>query len=423
MLTISLLLTAAALIPPTLGQGGAPFSLGTKQLTPLNPPQQTANSTGQFDTVGVHRETFSFSDRQLNVSYWYPGLPPSDGSTAAYISGGGLIGNAAVPNLSVYNSSTPYPLIIFSPGDGAHDDAYYFYLQNLARHGFVVASINHWDATECGITGNLVALAAALTAKAANDTDAFVELLYSSWFRSTQFGLTYRPQEIGYVLNATLAMNEDTDSFLFGAIDADSIGLSGHSLGAFYSLIVGGGFAINCDYPLGPLEADTLNPILTQVNICAWPEAKALSSPTALHDSRIKAVLSLAPPFFNLNSSEITRAATSINTPVMIMTGNDASSESNLAPQIDAYTGAPAPKYMIQVSETDHLLVSDAYQFNPTLAADLPTSDLANFEEKADVYMVYSAAFFNAYLNADEESKEALTQVTSGFVADLQFED
>lgn len=423
MHALSLLLAAAAaLIPTTLAQGGPPFSLGTKLLTPLDPPVQTANSTGQFDTVGVHRETFTFSDRQLNVSYWYPVLT-SDESTATYISGGGITGNAAVPDLSVDNSVGPYPLIIFSPGDGAHDDAYYFYLQNLASHGFVVASINHWDATECGITGSLVAIAAALVDKAANDTDDFVEELYSSWFRSTQFGLTYRPQEIGYVLNQTLAFNDDSTSFLYGAVDTDNIGLSGHSLGAFYSLIIGGGFAINCDYPLSLLEADTLNPILTQVSICAWPEAKALSSPTALHDSRIKAVLSLAPPFFNLNSSEITRAATSINTPVMIITGNDASSESNLAPQIDAYDGAPAPKYMVQVSATDHLLVSDAYQFNPTLAADLPADDLADFEEKADVYMAYSAAFFEGYLKQDEDSKEVLTQVSSSFVADLQFED
>lgn len=62
--------------------------------------------------------------------------------------------------------------------------------------------------------------------------------------------LTYRPQEIAFVLDA-----------------AENVGLAGHTLGAFYALLMGAGMAVNCDVQ---------NPVLTEVSFCAWPEARGV---------------------------------------------------------------------------------------------------------------------------------------------------
>jgi predicted dienelactone hydrolase len=398
-------------------QAQARFSIGAKQLIPRNPPVATAISLGSY-SIGVRRETFPFDNRQLNVSWWYPATIPS--VATGYISGGGISGKA-VTDAPLNRAGGLYPLIVFSPGLGAHDDAYYFYCQNLASNGYIVVSINHLDATEVSIGANLAAMAQAAFDMLNNQSSNTVGLLFSKWFRSTHFALTYRPQEIGFILDKAIAAATDASSFFYRAMDTNNIGMSGHSLGGFYSLLKGGGMAITCNEPLTADESNTANLILTSVNICAWPEAKALATPTALHDSRIKATIALAAPFFN--SKRISRDAAAITTPMMVLSGNDPRYESTLAPQRQAYEAAKGPKYKVEINATDHLLISDAYHFNGELAAMVPAEDKANFEQKAEVYMVYSAAFFDVYLKGNTSRKEVLHRPSSTFVASLEHSD
>jgi predicted dienelactone hydrolase len=205
-------------------------------------------------------------------------------------------------------------------------------------------------------------------------------------------------------------------------MDTNNVGMSGHSLGGFYSLLKGGGMAIYCDYRLTSKESDVSNLILSDVNICAWPEAKNLSRPTALHDPRIKAIIPLAPPFF-IKPSEIPRSAAAIKTPMMILTGNDPKLESTLEPQQQTYDAAKGPKYIVEVNATSHLLVSEAYQFSGMFSGDISAADKENFVEKAQVYMTYSSAFFDVYLKGNVVSKEKLHLRSSEYVAHLEYSD
>lgn len=401
-----------------VAQLGNDFTLGTKQLKPLDPPVKTANSTGTFG-IGVHKEIYQFMNRQLNVSWWYPAeISPN---SKPYFSTGGISGEAFW-NETVDQSQRPYPLIVFSPGLGAVEDSYYFYCQNLASSGYIVASISHWDATAAPLKANPLAVVKGLKDLQNNDSSAATELEYSYWFRSTHIALTYRRQEIEYVLDKAMTLSNSSTHPFYGTIDIDNIGLSGHSLGGFYTLLMGAGIGVNCDEPLTPAQANTLNPILTDVSFCAWPETKTLSSPTALHDKRFKAALSLAPPLFIL-PDEITRAAGSIKSPLMIISGNDARYESTLAPQKQVYDGAIGPKYMVEINATDHLLVSDGYQFNPGLTNIVPTYDRFNFTQKAEVYMIYSAAFFDLYLKNNTTKRTTLHESFSNFVTSLIYSD
>jgi predicted dienelactone hydrolase len=401
-----------------MAQDDAPFSFGARILEPRKPPVVTANATGTYG-IGFRKQTLQFDGRQLNVSWWYPANVTAD--MAKYVSSGGIVGQA-VQNAPLDRSGNRYPLVLFSPGVGAHHDAYFFYCQNLASSGYIVVSINHLDATQLSPGASIFALAQAIIYMIQNNSSYTVWLLFSDWFRSTHFALTYRPQEIQYVLNKAIAEASEPTSPFYGVIDTEKIGMAGHSLGAFYTLLKGGGLAIHCDTPLTANESNVNNSILTEVSICAWPETRSLTSPTALHDPRIKAVIALASPVF-IKPANIPRSASAIKTPMMVLTGNDPKFESTVLPQQQIYDAAQGPKYIVEVDATDHLLVSEAYQFNANLSATMSAANKEHFAEKAQVYMVYSSAFFDAYLKGNSASKEKLHARSSGYVASLKFSD
>jgi predicted dienelactone hydrolase len=401
-----------------MAQEDAPFSFGARKLEPGSPPVITANATGEHG-IGIRRETLQFEGRQLNVSWWYPANVTA--GMAKYVSSGGLVGQA-VQNAPLARSGRRYPLVLFSPGVGAHNDAYFFYCQNLASSGYIVVSINHLDASQLTPGSNVFAMAQAIVYMIQNNSSYTVWLLFSNWFRSTHFGLTYRPQEIQYVLNKAIAAATEPSSPFYNVMDTDNIGMVGHSLGGFYTLLKGAGFAIHCDTPLASNENNVENSILTEVSICAWPEARNLGSPTALHDPRIKAVIVLAAPFF-IKPAIIPRSASAIKTPMMILTGNDPNFESTIQPQQQTYDAAQGPKYIVEINATNHLSVSEAYQFNANLSATMSAVNKENFAEKAQVYMVYSSAFFDTYLKGNNSNKQILHVRSSEYVADLKYSD
>lgn len=119
----------------------AAFGLGGIPLPPISPPIQTANATGPYK-VGVRHQSYAFQGRSLTFFWWYPASTISGSSP--YISNGGIRGEA-VENAPLDRSGGPYPLIMFSPGLGAYNDAYYFYTQNLASNGYIVVSVEHFD--------------------------------------------------------------------------------------------------------------------------------------------------------------------------------------------------------------------------------------------------------------------------------------
>lgn len=393
----------------------ASFGLGGIPLTPASPSVQTANSTGSYK-VGIRQETLVFEGRNLTF-YWYYPATPATGSTP-YVSTGGVVGQAVL-DAPLDKSTSPYPLIMFSPGVAAYADAYYFYTQNLASHGYIVVSMEHNDTKNAVPTSNATLLALANTLQTEGEGDKAVETLYTDWFRSTQFGMTYRPQELKFGLDSVLNETQTSDSPFFDAVDTENIGLSGHSLGAYYTLVSGGGLPIYCDYDASAAQLDPNNPTLADVSPCAFPARKELSDPFAFKDIRFKAIIPLAAPFF-IDESQLPRSAAEISVPMMILTGDDLQLESTRRPQFTTFENATGPSYWVMVANTSHYLVGDGYQLNPTFSKRLSEADKADFYEKAAVYMEYSAAFFDVYLKNDTSAMATLQKSSSAFVADLQ---
>lgn len=395
---------------PTFNTG---FGLGAHTLPPAS-NASTANPTGPYQ-VGVSFETYCFEGRGITLNFWYPAVLAAVSSP--YVSAGGIVGKA-VEDAPVNTSGGPYPLILFSPGLAAVDDGYYFYTQNLASSGYVVVSIQHLDARNANVTSNKFALAlAAIEALAGNTIDAVIEE-YTDFFRETQFALTYRPQEIKFVLDQVVQSTSNKSSPLYNIIDTDNIGMSGHSLGGFYTNIIGGGMPIYCDYPMTPIQRNPNYPILSDVSPCAFPARQNLSDPFALHDSRIKAIVSLAAPTF-LTRSQLARSANQMKIPMMTITGDNRTSETTAWVQRDIYENAAGPSYWVQIKDTNHYLVADSYGLNPVLSTKMSTEDNANFYDKAAVYMAYSVAFFDYYMKGNKTAYSMLHTVSSSYIKEL----
>ncbi|KAI0142653.1 alpha/beta-hydrolase [Xylariaceae sp. FL1272] len=408
-LTLSL-----SVLGQTCPQSDLSFGLGADDLAPLD-NVATADPTGPYG-VGITFQNYCSGDVNVTASVWYPATPEA-GSTP-YVSSGGIVG-AAYEDAPLDSSGGPYPLIVFSTGLGAVHDAYYFYVQNLVSHGYIVTSAQHSDARQAAITSNVSLLLIAAADALAGDTNDAVITFYTDWFRSTQYAFTYRPQEIELNLNQTLALGDDSSSIFYGNIDSDNIGMTGHSLGGFMTNVIGGGAAIYCDYVMLPGESDPNNPLLASVSPCAFDEVKSLSSPFALHDSRIKAIVPLAAPSF-ITKDQIARSAAEIQVPTMVLTGDNFTSETTEWIQKAIYNNAQGPAYWVQIEAADHYLVADAYGLNPNVPLK-GTEDSENFLEKAAVYMTYSAAFFNYYIKGNTSALATLHTKSSAFVEDLAY--
>ncbi|KAH8655445.1 Alpha/Beta hydrolase protein [Xylariales sp. PMI_506] len=393
-----------------------PFGLGGLIIPPAN-NVATAAPTGPYK-VGVSFGTYCFEGRSLTLSYWYPASPAA--GAAPYVSAGGILGKA-VKDAPVDTSGGPYPLIVFASGLGAWEDAYYFYVQNLASHGYFVVSAKHLDATNANITSNVIDLALAAVDAAAGDTNDAVLEEYTEWFRDTQFALTYRPQEIEFGLNQTIYQaTVNQSSPFYGVVDTDNIGMSGHSLGGFYTNVIGGGLPLYCDYIMTPAQMDPTWPVVSDISPCAFPARQSLSGPFALHDPRIKAIAALAAPSF-LTKTQIARSAAQIEVPMLVLTGDNTTAETTLWIQEDAYDNAAGPSHWVKVNDTTHYMVADAYGLNPFFQSMSSAQDVANFPEKAAVYMTYSSAFFDYYIKGNKTAYTTLTTVSSSFVEELKF--
>ena len=230
-----------------------------------------------------------------------------------------------------------YPLIVFSHGFGGCNTQSIFLMDALAQAGYLVLAPNHKDA-RCG------------SASQGQQGRNPGKLLQERKGRRPQqpFGKaeewsdqTYKDREddIAAVLNAALRQK----SFLDVAIDANRVGIAGHSLGGYTALGVAG----------------------------AWQSWK---------DPRIKAVLALSPfctPY--IAHGDLPH----LNVPVMYQGGTR---DLGITPTVKRLNGAyelsSAPKYYVEFDGAGHFAWT-------------------NLNKKyQSIIGTYSLAFFNHYLKS-----------------------
>lgn len=228
---LSLSAAAALVLPvPTLQGGSGPYTVGTMALHAIDPVR-----TEQYGPD-------STAPREIMIQLWYPANPDSDAAQAPFSTEpekavAGLADTLGLPPLILSHinllelsaldapapaiSDAPYPLLLFSHGWSGFRTQSTFLMDELASHGYVVASVDHpYDAAfvifpdgravynDPGVLG-------------ADDPD-FVQ-------RRNQLVRT-RAADLGLAIDA-LAEQAAGQSKLSGMIDFGRIGVLGHSTG------------------------------------------------------------------------------------------------------------------------------------------------------------------------------------------------
>jgi predicted dienelactone hydrolase len=107
----------------------------------------------------------------------------------------------------------PYPLVLFSHGNNGIRIQSFFFGAHLASHGYIVVSPDHHGNTFPDTLAGIL--------------DAQV--------------VTNRPLDMRFVIDTFLEFNASPAGFFSGAIDADKIGMSGHSFGGYTTFALGNG--------------------------------------------------------------------------------------------------------------------------------------------------------------------------------------
>jgi len=176
----------------------------------------------QIDILNYRQGQDSLYDRKLRVEVWYPAqLAEGQEERVVYDE---VMGNANSPDRPIIpftflgranreaepnRKETPYPLVIVSHGYTGSRLLFTYLTENLASKGYVVVSIDHTESTF-------------------RDAGGFTSTLLN------------RSLDVLFVLNEMARLNEDSDSFLSGLVNANLTALIGYSMGGYGVINVAG---------------------------------------------------------------------------------------------------------------------------------------------------------------------------------------
>jgi predicted dienelactone hydrolase len=253
--------------------------------------------------VGIRRLTFTKESaavagqtRTLRTDIWYPG-PPGSGPLPSLP--GGLVNAPLAEGLS------RLPMLMFSHGSCGFPSQSIALTPVFASYGFIVVAPPH--------PGNTIA-DLLLCNNSAAQAASFIE----------------RPEDIKFVIDEMLRLNEDSTSFFFDTIDPDRIGMSGHSFGG-----------------------------VTTYRVTSM-------------DQRIVAGLALAPAAFGIEDE-----VRSIDVPVMVQGGTLDSVlefEELIKPSFELLG---PPRYLVEIANTGHYAFNDVCLGGPECAPGTLTQDEA----------------------------------------------
>lgn len=204
MFAVLLVLAAACSSGGGSGASGAASSTDTPTAgqAPVAASYDSATKRGEFavgettlDLVDTSRPTprnRSFggsSERKLKTLVWYPAQ------------------GAGGKDAAVDGSAGPYPLIIFAHGLSGSSGQSTSYTKHLASHGYVVAAPD-FPLSSGGAPGG-----------------------------PTIADIGNQPKDVSFIIDRILAFNGQDGHLLRGAVDGSRIGMTGHSLGAFTTLL------------------------------------------------------------------------------------------------------------------------------------------------------------------------------------------
>jgi len=319
--------------------------------------------------VGYRVIDFQYTDKEdkthnIKTALWYPTTHEMSEYVYPYISAQKQVKSRIALNATLEGER--YPLILFSHGYGTCGTQSLFLTEYLASQGYIVAAPDYpEDVVGCRIDGKgdienfLRVYMAAAKLKFMDQEDV---LPYSD----------YRFDIASLTLDRMLELNNDTNSILYHSIDMNSIGASGHSMGALTTLGI----------------------------IGAHPNSTKL-------DNRVKAALILSGPAYPYHTSYFEN----IGIPIMVMQGDN--DESKIAPEIDrklVYDYANPPKFYLMIKDGIH------GTFSNQVCKGYSVQECQQDSSQAKVINSYALAFFDRYLKNEIEAEEKLKESDSMLV-------
>lgn len=223
----------------------SPTTTPTSVEVPAEPSGRGPYSVGYTERVLTDDRR---DGRQLVTSIWYPVPPDAGGDAASYevLPGFALTRDGVLDGAPA--AEGPFPLVVFSHGNGGTRIQSLELTETLASHGFVVAAPDH--------TGN--------TFLETGDVEAALR------------SATDRPPDVSFVIDAMLSLADDPDTGL--EIDEERIGVSGHSYGGFTALAIAGGTP---DWPADE-RVDAIVALAPASSLVADEALRAIDVPTLL---------------------------------------------------------------------------------------------------------------------------------------------
>lgn len=175
------------------------------------------------------------SARELMVQLWYPAQPsrnplaryrePKETQPSSLYQS--LIMTNSRLNAPVSGDGAPFPVILFNHGWHGRRTNDTFLTEELASHGYVVASIDHtYNASLVAFPDGRV-----VRTTAASDVDfpdiSTEERVKAAWSRE----LAKQTADQEFVLDKLAAMNREAGGDWFGRLNTDTAGAIGHSFG------------------------------------------------------------------------------------------------------------------------------------------------------------------------------------------------
>ena len=353
-----------------------------------NEPFYAPDDLGPF---AVGRSTFTIvdadrGDRELPVDVWYP-VDPEEATGAPSLYQVSILvwifplvfttpSEVALDSPPV-SEARRFPLIVFSHGSGGLRYQSFFLTEILASHGFVVVAPSHVGNTLLDeINGTFAPL-----------TDMMVA----------------RPLDVSYLITRMLEKNEDAADPLYGTIDADRIGVCGHSFGGFTSLAMAAGFGADPPPDLDPEIPEDLEPVPP--------------------DPRVDAIVPIAPASSWFGDSELA----GIDVPTLIIGGTLDTTTPIATENVRPYEMIPAPVFRADLDGAVHFSFSNSCDLiqgmrekgipqaliDALLGAEFtapcnpPSLDV---EEAHRITNLYTVSLFETFLEDDSRYEKYLTE-------------